>query len=155
MALVGIEKRNPQGCIEVRSPLRFSSSVTPRSSTFQHPSLRSAKPTETLASRTSNNLAASHITAQHITSMPGLPLLASNPNSLTPVFIFVTTRVVFGSYAPLRSHQGQESGGAHWPGGGCPRARPSWNDLQLLKFLPSAQGFLMVIHAWRHARDLK
>ena len=101
-----------------------------------------------------DKLATSYITAQQNNSIPGLLLFVSNPNNLTPVVTFLITLVVSASYLPFRSHQGQESGGAHRPAEGGRRARPSWNDRQLLKFLPSAQGFLIVIQACWQARDL-
>lgn len=133
---------------------------SPRSSSFMtpkrhHPVLRCNEPIYTLKPHTRNHLAMGHITAQHTTSIPGLLLLALYPNSRTPISTFVTTRVVFASYAPLRLHQGHESGFAHWPAGAGPRARPSSKDAQLLKFFPSAHGLLIVIHACPQARDLR
>lgn len=62
--------------------------------TCHHPSLRCDIPTHTLSTRTCNNSAKSHITAQHITLTPGLFLSALNPNNLNPVTIFFTTLVV-------------------------------------------------------------
>lgn len=95
-----------------------------------------------------------YIMVQTVNSRPKSDLLGPTPH-LTPILNSLIMRRWLPSYESFMSQRGHDFGGANtWHSPLRWRARPSWNEEQVLMFLPGAHGVVSAIQRWAHVCDL-